>query len=157
MAIGAGWAEGAWIDAGWNAGAWGEAVEDVVSPVAGWADQNWYDAYREKKQDRDEEHKRVIESFDDLEETDAEIANFLHKQLERDARNKEISALEEMVRSTYTPKQAERAKQYSKRVAKAYIRAATQGNFSAVEAFEREMDRAREEEEFLMIAMMLLN
>ena len=33
MAIGAGWAEGAWVDAGWATGAWSDGGADVTAPV----------------------------------------------------------------------------------------------------------------------------
>lgn len=33
MAIGAGWAEGAWVDAGWATGAWSDGGADVTAPI----------------------------------------------------------------------------------------------------------------------------
>jgi hypothetical protein len=43
------------------------------------------------------------------------------------------------------------------RVGGAYLRALEQGNFSSLQAFEREMERAREEEEFLLLAIAMLD
>ena len=57
---------------------------------------------------------------------------------------------------SFTAEDLEAAKRYSERVAKAYERAYIQGNYSAYMAFEREMERLREEEEFLLVALMAL-
>lgn len=132
-------------------------IDDEEAPTGGWAALNWYDSYRQKKRKREKKRDKILEEIQTLDETDAEIAALLHKQLETEAREKELAALEEMVRSTYTKRQARQAKQYNERVAVAYSRAVAQGNFSAIEAFEREMERAMEEEEFLFLAIMVLD
>ena len=132
-----------------------EAVPEVTG--GGWAAQYFYDKYVEQRREREEEREKVrvqVESIED--DTDAQIARLLHKQIEQDARRSELESLEALVKSTYTERQERLALEYNERVAKAYVRAATQANFSAMEAFEREMDRAREEEEFLFLAMTVL-
>ena len=130
----------------------------AASPTGGgWVAQHFYDHYTKERRDRRAERDKVkvqVESIED--KTDAEIARLLHKQMEQDARRAELESLEALVKSTYTERQAGLALEYNERVAKAYVRAATQANFSAMEAFEREMDRAREEEEFLFLAMTVL-
>ena len=134
-----------------------EAEEVAHDNVGGWAVASFYDRYRAEQLERERERKKALEAIKNLEGTDSEIAKLLHKQLEREARDKEIAALEQMVQSTYTQGQADKAKEYSEKVAKAYTRAAIKGGFSAVEAFEREMNDAREQEEFLFLAMILLS
>ncbi len=154
------WKAGVWAETVWADGVWFEGAAAAVAtakPSGGWAMHGFYDRYLAEQQERDEERKQVKKSLESLDKTDADIARLLHRQLEREARDAEIASLEAMVSSSYTKRQGKLASQYNERVAKAYIRAATQGNFSSLEAFEREMDRAREEEEFLLIAMVVLN
>ena len=132
-------------------------VEDDEQPTGGFAAQNWYDAYRQKRQKRKKKRKKVLEEIKKLDGVEAEIAKLLHKDLEREARDKEIKAIEDMVVSTYTKGQVEAARIYSENLAKAYVRAAEQRNFSALKAFEREMELIKQEEEaFLLIAMVAL-
>ena len=49
------------------------------------------------------------------------------------------------------------AREYNEVVAKAFSRAMELQTFSAIEAFERELDRAIEEENFLLLAMTVLH
>jgi len=132
-----------------------EAVPEVTG--GGWAALNWYDGYRQKKRRREKRRDEILEEIEEIiDETDSEIAQLLHKQIEVAAREVELAELEAMVQSSYTRKQVEKAAEYSDNVAKAYVRAAVQANFSAVEAFEREMEQVREDEEFLLLAVALL-
>ena len=132
-------------------------VADDTTPAGGWAVQNWYNIYDRDRKEREEERDQVRKEVESIEDgTDSEIARLLHKQIEQDARLEELASLEALVQSTYTDRQAKLAEKYNERVAKAYVRAATQANYSALEAFEREMDQAIEEEEFLLLAMTLL-
>ena len=124
--------------------------------TGGWGARGWYDPYRTRKDRRDEQRRKDREAIKDLKGVDADIAKLLHKQIDRDARNAEIAELGDLVAASYSKLQAAEAKVYNERVAKAYVRAALQANFSALEAFEREFDAAREEEDFLFLAMILL-
>ena len=158
-AIGTGWATAAWIEASWVTEAWDDdpnvpVVVSDVAPTGGWS--GWYDVYDHHKRQREKKRDEVFEEIKAIEGVDAEIAKLLHKDMEAEAREAELANLEQMVRSSYTKRQADELKRYNERVAIAYIRAAEQGNYSAVEAFEREMERTREEEEFLFLAMAIL-
>jgi hypothetical protein len=122
-----------------------------------WAALSWYDHYKDQQSDREEERDKLKKSVADIaDETDAQIARILHKQIEQEAREAELQTLENLIQSTYTERQKGLAEQYNAKVAKAYVRAAEQANFSAIEAFERELDKALEEDEFLFLAMALL-
>ena len=125
-------------------------VETEEIRSGGWAALNAYEAYQQRKKRRRREREEILKSIPD--EVDREIAAFMHP----DPREQEIAELDRLVADTFRNDELKLAKEYSERVAKAYVRAAMQHNFSALEAFEREMDRAREEDEFLLIALSLL-
>ena len=114
-----------------------------------------YDGYREEQQSRRQQQSEDADN--DLEGTDAEIARLMHKKLQREARDEEIGKLTSMVQSSYSASQLQQAEQYSENVAKAYTRAAEKGSFAATEQFEREMERAREEEDFLLLAIITMS
>lgn len=116
-----------------------------------------YDRYREDQQVRQGEEQENKNAIKDINGTDGEIANLMHKQLRRESRDAEIASLEAMIQSTYTTLQLEKAREYNENVARAYAKAVSKGGFSAIEAFEREMEKAREEEDFLVLVMMALS
>jgi hypothetical protein len=129
----------------------------VVTPVGGWFMHGLYDRYRDQHRQGEEESRKAKEAISEIEdETDAEIARLLHKKLDYEARTKEIEALEAMVSTGYTARQAQYAREYNERVALAYEKAAREKTFAALEKFEREMEHAIEEEEFLLLALMML-
>jgi len=117
-----------------------------------------YDPYLKKHRQRLEEYKETLVAIEAIKDpVDQEIAKRLHEEIETEQRTEEINALGTLIKQTYTPLHSKQAATYNKRVAGAYDKAAKQGNFSSIEAFEREMDRAIEEEEFLFLAMALLS
>ena len=118
-----------------------------------WDFSNKYDSYREKQQVRREKQGAP----NDLKGTDAEIARLMHKDMAREARDQEIGELTSMVQSSYSDNDLEQAQQYSGKVAKAYTKAAEKGSFAAVEQFEREMERAKEEDDFLLLAILSMS
>lgn len=133
-----------------------EVVDDEIFS-GGWGFLNSYDSYRQKKERDKRRLKRLLEEIKALESPiDREIAEILHKDTTEDTRLEQLAELERMVASSFRNSELEKARTYSERVAKAYVRANVQGNFSALEALEREIERAREEEEFLLIAIAAL-
>lgn len=78
-----------------------------------------------------------------------EIGEFLRKQEAEDERRQELERLK-VLASRFKAQQAKDA--YGQRVAKALERAVEKQTFSALEALDRELQRAQEEEEFLIIA-----
>jgi hypothetical protein len=123
----------------------------------GWEMARIYDRYSEDQQDSKKQRRARRKQTEDLEGTDREIARLLHKQLEREARDAEIAKLEAMIQSSYSVNELQKAREYNENVARTYAKAVSKGGFSAIEAFEREMDRAKEEEDFLILAIMAVS
>jgi len=124
--------------------------------ATGWKFLMDFDRFREKREEDEEERERVKEEVEAIESpVDKEIAQLLQQDIEAEDRAKEIKALELLITENATPQDLIAAEAHN--VAKAFARAAIQKNFSAVEALERELDREREESEFLMLALVLLH
>ena len=125
-------------------------------PSGDWGFRSDYEA---ELQRRRREHLDQIKREEKAElianETDREIARLLRARESEQSRDQELDRLLDFSRQY----QASTAKRLmGERVSTAYARAATQGNRSALEALDREMARANEEEEFTMLAtMMVLN
>ena len=129
--------------------------EEVEEPSGGWAALNRYQGYKQVSRRKKRRRKKLLEEVQKIEaKVDREIAELLHARMAKEARVQELLELEALITETISERELLLAKMYNERVAVAYARAAVQGNFSALEAFEREMDRAEEEEFFLLIAML---
>lgn len=136
------------------------SVSVVVAPVAdesatgGWLFLNYYEAELQRRKARERRRKELEEETERIEDDlDRNIAQLLREQEAKDEKRKDLERLAIIAKQNAD---LEAARQYSERVAKAYERALVQGNFSALEALDRELKRAAEEEEFLMMALMLL-
>lgn len=103
-------------------------------------------ARRRREQEQLEEDTESIQ-----EEIDRKIAVLLRKQEYEDERRAELNRLNKLVIDF-----AKERSDLSDRVQKAYVRALTQANFSALEALDRELQRMLEEEEITAL-MILLN
>ncbi len=131
----------------------------VVVVVAGRRGGGWqfmmdFDVFRKKRDDDEEKRKKDLAKVKALKDkTDREIGELLQRQIQKEARVKQIRELERLVAKT-TAQDLIDAKAHN--VAQAFARAALQKNFSAIEALEREMDRKIEEEDFLMLALVIL-
>jgi len=136
----------------------GEAVEVIpTQPVGGWDKLSQFDDHILRKRREDEESERKRQEIRDIESpVDLEIAQILQRDERQAEREKQLSDLEQLVTTTFSNADLPDIREFSERVEKAFIRASVQGNFSALEAFEREFERAREEEEFLLMAMIML-
>jgi hypothetical protein len=122
-------------------------------PSGGWLFHNEYEIELRRRRERERERERLeTESAQIADETSREIAQLLRVQEAEDERRKELQRLGELARAHAD---LEAAKDYSEKVATAYARALRQGNFSALEALDRELRKAAEEEEFLLIATMM--
>jgi len=134
------------------------AAVTTVAPTGGWA--GWssiYDRYATEKREREREERQVREHIKAIQDkTDAEIARLMHKQMSYDARTQEIDKLEALMRQFDDRRERDLAAQFSSDVAAAYDRALKLGTFASAEAFERAMERAIEEEEFLLLAIATL-
>ena len=127
----------------------------AVRPTGGWGMAGIYDRYREERREREEEERAARKAIKEIEdETDSEIARLMHKRLAYEARTQEIKKLEAIMKR-FDDRQM--AREYNADVVATYERAMKAGTFAAAEAFERAMDRAREEEEFLLLAIATLH
>lgn len=129
-----------------------EVVDEVEEVYTGGF---WY-AFEEA---RAEARKREREELLELEKQAKKLKTKLDKQL-----NQEFKAqlADEIKKQEYTriSKLAEshqrQIKEFGERVEKATQRAVTQQNFSALEALTRELQRVKEEEDFLIQATMMM-
>ncbi|MEE9541200.1 MAG: hypothetical protein V3V85_06885 [Candidatus Thorarchaeota archaeon] len=135
----------------------GTPVEVVTSrPKGGFKFLVEFEDFREKRDSDKSERDKIREEITAIEDVvDREIAQILQQDTIKEAREKELKALESLVATSFRNEDIPKAKVHG--VAKELVRAAVQGNFSAMEALERKMDRLREDEEFLMLAMVILD
>jgi hypothetical protein len=113
-----------------------------------------YEREQERRRRRAKERRELEDETDQIQdELDRAIAQELRKQEAIDDKRKDLDRLAEIAKANAD---LEKAKQYSERVATAYERALEKGTFSALEALDRELKRANEEEEFLFSALMML-
>lgn len=116
----------------------------------GWAFHNDYELElrrrRKRKKERDELEAQTEQIQNEL---DRAIAQELRKQEALDEKRDNLNRLKELAKKHAD---LEAARQYSERVAIAFERALAQGNFSAMEALDRELQRARDDEDFMTMA-----
>ncbi len=119
-----------------------------------WAFLNDYDAELQRRRARDQFRKLLDDETEQIQDDlDREIARELRKQEAIDERRKDLDKLAEIAKANAD---LEAARQYSERIATAYARAIAKGSFSALEALDRELRQAREEEEFLLTVLLML-
>ena len=138
------------------AGGGAEEVVEVTPPTGGWDFLQAFDVFRDKRERDEEERDKIRELVEDIEDAETrEIAQILQRDRITEAREQELQALEVLVSESFRHEDMSNARAHG--VAKAFGRAAAQRNFSALEALERELDRIREEDEFLLLAMVILD
>lgn len=144
---------------GFQVGPFQPAYQQVVQttteqPSGGW---NFHIAYEQeqrrkrlaaKKRQELEEERQEIED-----ETAREIAELISRQEAEDEKRRDLERLAAIAKANAD---LEAARAFSERVAVAYQRALEKGTFSALEALDRELRRAAEEEEFMQMALALL-
>jgi hypothetical protein len=120
----------------------------------GWLFLNMYEAEQQRRKALEKRRKELEEETERIQDSvDREIATLLREQEAKDAKREEYERLAQIAKANAD---LDAARAYSERVAKAYARVITQGNYSAIEALDRELKRAREEEEFILLALMML-
>jgi hypothetical protein len=123
-------------------------------PTGGWLFLNSYDAELRRRRAIAKKRRELEEETERIEdELDRNIAQLMREQEAIDEKRDNLKRLAELAKQNAD---IEAAKQYSERVATAYARALAQGNFSALEALDRELQRAREEDDFLLSSLMFL-
>jgi hypothetical protein len=128
----------------------------VVPPSAaeessgGWAFHNAYDLELRRRRKRKKEQEELEAETERIEdELDRNIAQLMREQEAIDAKREDLNRLKELAQKHAD---LEAARQYSERVATAFARALAQGNFSAMEALDRELQRARDDEDLMTMA-----
>lgn len=129
-------------------------VAPTEQPSGGWLTfLNTYEQQRVRRRAEERKRQALEEETEQIEDsTDREIAQLLRIQEAKDAKRAELARLTALARANAD---LEAARQYSERVAKAYQSVLEKGSRSAVERLEKELRRAREEEEFMLLAIML--
>jgi hypothetical protein len=149
--------------------AFGSTVTIVVSlgdapvppPVDTGAAGGWpifslrYEMELARRRKRERERRELEEESERIDEpVSREIASLLREQERKDDKRAELDRLRVLAEGFAA--QEARA-QYGERVSAALERALRQGNFSALEALDREIGRARrDEEDFLMLAVTMI-
>ncbi len=122
--------------------------------AGGWLFLNAWEAEQRKRKARDKRRRELEEETEQIQDAlDRQIAQLLREQEAKDDKREDFKRTAELARANAD---IEAARQYSERVATAYARVIAQGNYSAIEALERELRRAAEEEEFMLQALMVL-
>lgn len=139
---------------GYAPGPPGEPEDDRTT--GGYGAINGYNAYRQRKRRREEERKRILSEIEKIkDDVDREIAKLLQKTEAKAQEERDVQELGQVVSRSFSNQELARIKEYSNEVARAYLRAVQQGNYSALKAFEREMEQVMEEEEFILMAVVL--
>jgi len=146
------WKANVWASTVWAQDVWFEGA--VAAATTGWKFLMEFDTFRIKRDDEEEKRRKALEAIESLNDTDREIGELLQQELTAESRKEQISELERIIAQNATAQDLIAAEGHN--VAKAFTRAALNKNFSAIEALEREMDRKIEEEEFLMLALVIL-
>lgn len=131
------------------------AVTATSRPVGGWLTfLNTYEQQSARRREEARKRRELEEETEQIEDsTDREIAQLLRVQEAKDAKRANLARLTELARQNAD---LEAARQYSERVAKAYQAVLEKGSIAAAERLEKELRKAREEEDFLLLAIMLL-
>lgn len=132
----------------------GPEPEEAEQPSGGWLFLNTYEAELQRRRAREKARRELEEETERIEDAlDREIAQFMRVQEAKDEKREDFERLAKLAKANAD---LEAARRYSERVATAYARVLSQGNYSAIEALDRELKRAREEEDFIVLALMLL-
>lgn len=148
----AAWTANGWFESAWYSGAWYGVVVEGESPTGGWL--NEYNAYKQRKESAEKERRRIMDAIRELDGVDGEIAELLHSEdgnKQEDEYNEELRTL---LSKAVTEAEIAHVGLLTERVARAYRRAMDKATFSAIQALERELDRAMEEEDFMFLVML---
>jgi hypothetical protein len=131
------------------------AEDETEQPTGGFGAANYYGAYLQRKRRREEERREVMTEVAELEPTDREIARILQKDLQYEARTQQIEELDQLIQQADINLQRNEFKK-NKNLEKAFVKAYMERSFSALESFERQLERQLEEEDFLLLIMTVM-
>jgi len=133
-----------------------EAEEPEEQPSGGYGYWNAYSGWRQRKRRKKRRIDQLRKELAEIEQpVDREIGLLLLKERALSEQEQAIADLEKIVDEHYSNKLTQEME--SERLRKAFVRAYMQKNYSAIEALEREMERHREEEEFLVLMIASLS
>jgi hypothetical protein len=120
----------------------------------GWLFLNLYEAELQRRRARKRRQRELEEETEQIEgQLDREIATLIRKQEAKDEKREDLKRLAEIAKANAD---LEAARQYSAAVGAAYAAAIEKGTTSALDRLDRELRKAREDEEFLMLTLMML-
>lgn len=117
----------------------------------GWL--NEYNAYKQRKAAQERHRKEVLKAVRELDGIDGEIAELMQLDQAKEDEQKRIAEFRAMLDKEISKAKLDKAGLLNKRINRAYDRAMQKATYSAIEALEREIEQAIEEEEFLFIVM----
>ena len=120
-----------------------EAAEEQAGASGGFLGA--WDAWRANRERR---LKKEAAQAPEIEAISDEVSREIAKELREAERRAELARLAELARKF--PVQIDNS-----RVQEAYLRVLERQNLAALEALERELERMREEEEFLLLSMLI--
>lgn len=128
------------------------APAQAASPSGGWLFLGSYEDQLAKRRERERKRRELERETDEIQdELDRAIAQELRHQEALDAKRDDLDSLARLAKQSAD---LEAARQYSEKVAEAYARALVDGTRASIEALDQELQRAREEEEALLLVMM---
>lgn len=130
------------------------AVVVTDQPTGGWLFLNSYEAELQRKRARARRRKELEEESEQIQDAiDRQIAQLLRVQEAKDEKREDLKRLERLAKEHAD---LEAAKAYSAAVGAAYAAALEKGTTSALSRLERELKKARDEEEFMALAAQFL-
>lgn len=134
-----------------------DVIIEVTAPTGGWEKLSQFDDHIQRKREQEQQRQKTLEAIEQIESpVDLEIARLLQKDAQTAETEQRLASLEQLIAINFRNADLPKVKAFNEKVAKAFVRASVQGNFSAIQAFERELERAIEEEEFLLIMLIML-
>lgn len=130
---------------------------DVVAteqPSGGWLHfLNTYEQQLQRRRKRHEQRKELEEETEQIQDaTDKEIAQLLRRQEAKDDKREDLARLASIAKANAD---LESARRYSASVASALEKALANESRRALIALDNELKKAKQEEEFLALAMLM--
>lgn len=134
-------------------------VNEVVaqqSPSGGWLTFiNTYEQQAERRRREARKRKELEEETEQIQDaTDRQIAQLLREQEAKDAKRADLERLAALAKANAD---IESARRYSERVARAYEAALKSESIKALDRLDKELRKAREEEEALLLSLLFLD
>ncbi len=139
-----------WASGVWATGTWG------YTPTATFTG-GWWGAFEREMSRRERERKKLEQKLEETRKIEDKVTRDIALEERRIEQNN--ARLRELERLQALAQEHERTIQrnVNERVRAAYTRTQLKKSFSALEALERELKRAKEEEDFLIMAIQVIH